>query len=86
MPAYESVKIATGQNKPPPTAKRPSREVYFEKPGKTVDCDVYDRQQLQCHNTICGPAIIEEIVSTTVLLPDYQARVDTYGNLIMETK
>ena len=84
MPQYDSVQIASGQRDPKPQAKGRSRDVYFEKLGKSVNCEVYDRQQLQSNNIITGPAIIEEIVSTTVLLPDYQAQVDAYGNLIIE--
>jgi len=30
-----------------------------------------------------GPAVVEEIDSTTVIHPGYQAQVDTFGNLIL---
>jgi len=30
-----------------------------------------------------GPAVIEELDSTTVIHPDYAAQVDQYGNLLL---
>jgi len=33
---------------------------------------------------VTGPAVIEERETTVILLPDDQATVDRYGNLIIE--
>jgi N-methylhydantoinase A len=33
--------------------------------------------------TVVGPAIVEEIDSTSVIHPGYAARVDRYGNLLV---
>ena len=32
---------------------------------------------------ITGPAIIEEIDSTTIIHPDYRATIDEFGNLFL---
>ena len=58
---------------------RASRPVQFG--GRMFDCAVFDRAQLPAGWTTTGPAIIEEFGSTTVLLPDWHARVDAMGNL-----
>lgn len=58
------------------------RKVYFDKTG-WVDTPVYRRSALPVATPIDGPAVIEEMSSTTVVLPHQQARADHYGNLII---
>lgn len=62
-----------------------SREVWFPEAGGFVDCTIYDRDRLKAGNRIAGPAIIEQMDSTTVLLPGMTATVEPYLNLILET-
>lgn len=62
-----------------------SREVWFPEAGGFADCRVYDRDKLEAGNRIAGPAIIEQMDSTTVLLPGMTATVEPYLNLILET-
>jgi N-methylhydantoinase A len=47
------------------------------------DIKIYDRAKLSAGLTIPGPAIVSEMDSTTVILPDHQALVDKVGNLII---
>lgn len=61
------------------------REVWFPEAGGFVDCALYDRDKLRSGNLIEGPAIIEQMDATTVLLPGMTARVEPYLNLILET-
>ena len=42
----------------------------------------YDRYLLGPGCVLRGPAIVEEIDSTTVIHPGYNAQVDRFGNLI----
>jgi N-methylhydantoinase A len=44
----------------------------------------YDRRLLHAGLVVPGPAIITEMDSTTLVLPAFQARVDTIGNLLIE--
>jgi len=60
------------------------RKVYFEEAGGYIDCDTYERSQLRAGNRITGPAIIEQMDTTTVLPPGEKAEVDEYGTLIVE--
>jgi N-methylhydantoinase A len=42
---------------------------------------VYDRNGLSPGTDLAGPAIVEQLDSTTVVPPGWSLRVDTYGNL-----
>lgn len=58
------------------------REVYFD--GHHVkECPVYERATLSSGDTLNGPAIIEQMDSTTIVPPDFQARVDSWQNIII---
>jgi N-methylhydantoinase A len=48
-----------------------------------VETTVLQRDGLQPHEVIVGPAIIVEKTSTTVVPPDWSAVVDDYANLIL---
>ena len=50
----------------------------------TVDAPVYDRERLLAGNLIDGPAIVTQLDSTTLVLPGWQAAVDSNGNLVIE--
>ena len=83
MPAYRDRRVAAGAAEPPAEAARPSRAVCFDESGQLSDCRVYDRSRLLHGNVVSGPAIVEEVVATTVVLPGYEAAVDEYGNLVI---
>jgi N-methylhydantoinase A len=54
--------------------------------GGFVACPVYDRDRLRAGNCIAGPAIVEQMDATTVVLPGMAARVEPYLNLILEAQ
>ena len=47
------------------------------------DAKIYDRNKLHSEHLIPGPAIVSEMDSTTVILPEHEAAVDEVGNLII---
>ncbi len=63
-----------------------SRKVYMDEAKDFVACPVYARDRLRAGNRIAGPAIVEQMDTTTVILPDMQATVDSYLNLILEAR
>jgi len=65
-------------------AMKGQREVFFEESGTAVRCKLYDRYSLQSGNWIDGPAIVEEVDSTTVIHPGYRANIDSYGNIVIQ--
>ena len=44
---------------------------------------MYDRYRLCPGHTFTGPAIVEEIDSTSLVHPGFKAEVDRYGNLLV---
>ena len=54
---------------------------YYE--GNWHDIFIYDRDKLHEGLVVPGPAIVGEMDSTTVVLPGYEARVDSVGNLLI---
>ena len=51
--------------------------------GAWHDALIYDRDKLHEGLEVAGPAIVSEMDSTTVVLPDYKANVDNIGNLLI---
>lgn len=51
--------------------------------GKWHEAKIYDRTKLHPGLLLPGPAIVGEMDSTTVILPDFQATVDSVGNLLI---
>ncbi len=60
------------------------REVFFE--GEVLKTPIYQRDDLPEDREISGPAIIEQMDSTTVIFPRYRAKADRYGNLLIRTR
>jgi N-methylhydantoinase A len=60
------------------------RGVWLPEAGDFVVCAVYDRDKLRTGNRVTGPAIIEQMDATTVVLPGTTARVEPYLSLILE--
>ena len=54
------------------------------RPVASLTCPVYDRDRLHAGNRIVGPAIVEQMDATTVVLPGMETRVEPYMNLILE--
>jgi N-methylhydantoinase A len=83
MPGHRVKRIDCGTKKPKQCACNGKRNVYFAQSGGMTDCPVWNRYKLLGGNEIVGPAIIEEIDSTTVVLPGCVCRVDEFGNLLI---
>lgn len=81
--AKPSHRELNGVGGPAPAAQKSRRPVYFEEGGGYVSCPIYDRYLLGSGVIVQGPAVVEEMDSTTLIHPGYQARVDRFGNLIL---
>lgn len=62
-------------------AYKETRPVYFE--GKFVDTKVYHRDKIPVYTQIQGPAIVDQLDTTTVIPPGFTAEVDVYKNIII---
>ncbi len=52
--------------------------------GRALDPALYERAKLRPGNRFRGPAIVGEYSATTLVPPGWRARVDAFGNLILE--
>ncbi|MYG50349.1 MAG: hydantoinase/oxoprolinase family protein, partial [Gemmatimonadales bacterium] len=64
-------------------ARRGTRRVFFADGGGFVETAIYDRAQLRAAHVVAGPAVIEEVDSTTLVHAGYRATVDEFGNLLI---
>jgi len=60
------------------------RQVFFEDFKGYGDCNTYDRYALKANNVIRGPAIVEQMDTTIVIPPKQRARVDRFGNIMID--
>jgi N-methylhydantoinase A len=68
----------------PEAARSGERRAYLPEAGGWTDCPVYERSLLRAGFQIAGPAVVEQMDSTTLVLPGQVARVDPYRNLLLE--
>ncbi|WP_294926194.1 hydantoinase/oxoprolinase family protein [uncultured Paracoccus sp.] len=61
-----------------------ARPVWMVEARDFVEATLYDRALLKAGNVVPGPAIIDQMDSTTVVPPGMAATVDPYLNLILE--
>jgi N-methylhydantoinase A len=59
------------------------RPVYFDEKAGFVRTAVYRRERLSSGHRLIGPAVVEQMDSTTLILPGQQARVDQWANLLI---
>jgi N-methylhydantoinase A len=83
IPAWEPRRVPSSGPKPEPKQTRP---VYFEEAGGFVEAPIYDRAALAHVTSVSGPAIVEEMDSTTVIHPGYRGDVDEWGNLVLRPR
>ena len=62
------------------------RKIYFEEYEGWKDVPVYDRNKLFVGHQVEGPAVIEERITTVIVHPKWNARIDEFGNVVMEVK
>jgi N-methylhydantoinase A/oxoprolinase/acetone carboxylase beta subunit len=65
----------------PENALLSREQVVFD--GTARETSVYGREKLEAGMQFQGPAIVVEMSATTVIPPDYEARVDEYGNILL---
>jgi N-methylhydantoinase A len=61
-----------------------ARDVWLAESREFVTCPVYDRDELGPGHRIAGPAVVEQMDATTLVLPGQTATVDPYLNLVIE--
>jgi N-methylhydantoinase A len=67
-------------------AVKGERPVWFSETSGFTACPIVDRYRLRWGDVVPGPAVIEEVDSTTVVHLGYEALVDEYGNLLLRRR
>jgi N-methylhydantoinase A/oxoprolinase/acetone carboxylase beta subunit len=85
MPPLEMPEVEQGPESPE-AALDDEREAWFRIDGRleAVPTRFYSRAGLRYGNRLEGPAIIGQYDSTTAILPGLAARVDRFGNIVIE--
>jgi N-methylhydantoinase A/oxoprolinase/acetone carboxylase beta subunit len=61
-------------------------EVYFTEADGLLSTPFYHRDDLRAGNTFKGPAMIVEDDATAIVPPDWSARVEPHGSVILEVE
>lgn len=88
MPDLEPAPVSAGESEPPGESIVDRRAVVFADRGEALELEtvVYDRDQLLDGNRLHGPAIVEQLDSTTVISPGLDARVAGDGGIVIDCK
>jgi N-methylhydantoinase A len=78
--------LARAPRAEPLDARVGERSAYFDEVGDFVVTPIYRRERLLAGHRLDGPAIVEQMDSTTVILPGQQALVDDNANLLIEVR
>ncbi len=80
----EAEEIGTAIGLQTATQAEPLTSVPMIAEGKEYNTPLYDRAHLSGGQVIQGPAIIAEPTGTNIVEPGWSARIDLYGNLVLE--
>ena len=64
-------------------APKGSRQVRFDESESRIDTPVYWREEIPAGVSFAGPAVVEQLDSTTVIPPGVKVEIDQYMNIIM---
>jgi N-methylhydantoinase A len=80
-PPIDLMSLAPAADASLEASRRPSRQVWF---GGWTEAAIHDRLALPTGTVIAGPAVLQQPDATILVEPGQQARVDRFGNLILE--
>jgi N-methylhydantoinase A len=85
IPPLAPKPIERGAEAPDPAAKISVARAVFEVGGRAqaLDTPRYRRAALKAGNRLAGPAIVDQMDTTTLIPPGFTARVDRFGNLVI---
>jgi N-methylhydantoinase A len=67
----------------PAAARKGRRRAWLPRERRFAEVDVFDGFALRFGNRLAGPAIIEQVNTTTFVTPEYRVIVDRFGNYTM---
>jgi N-methylhydantoinase A len=60
-----------------------SRRIYIDRRQGWQQASVYDRGKLPINIDFAGPAVVNEMSATTLILPGQSGKLDAWGNLVV---
>jgi len=79
-------KTETFKGPDPSTAFKRKRRAFLPLQKRFEELDVFDGARLGFGNRVVGPAIVEQVNTTTFVTPEYNLLVDKYGSYTMYMK
>jgi N-methylhydantoinase A len=70
----------------PSEAFKKKRDVYLPLDETFTEVPVYDGHKMMCGNRVEGPAVIEQVNTTTFITPEYNVLCDRYGSYTVYLK
>ena len=80
-PEVETATVESGGADPAPAL---TGRTTIHHAGRRVEASVFERVRLRADNVVRGPAIVTQMDSTTLVLPDYRGIVDAHGNILID--
>ena len=80
---FRAARIAAATRDPAAAHVR-DQTIYVD--GGHREVPVYDRARLAAGNVLEGPAIVMQLDSTTVVLPDHDGEIDAIGNILIRPR
>jgi N-methylhydantoinase A len=62
------------------------RKVYLPSKGEFTDVGVFDGDRMEYGNKVTGPAIVEQAITSILVLPEYDLVCDRLGSFVMYLK
>lgn len=79
------VDVANGHRGSVGAAVKGHRRVFLDQPWGWTDCTIYDREKIPRESHFKGPAVVEELDSTTLVFPSWSCDVDSNGILTVSS-
>ena len=70
----------------PSRALKETRSIFMPQQKSFRQVEVWDGDKLKFGNRICGPALVEQVNTTTLVTPEYNLMVDRFGSYTMYLK
>lgn len=86
MVPHAKLSPATPTGRKVEEARTGERAIFFGRDPGILNCPIYSRDLLEPNHRIAGPAVIEQMDTTTVVHPEQEATVDDYRNLMVKEK
>ena len=80
------LKAEKGEEESPNKALKGFRDIHLPRSGSNVRCAIYDRYRLKPGNVLTGPAIIEQVDSTTFIRSEQEAKIDCHRQIVLRKK